>query len=114
GGARLQVGIHHEDHFVTGDELLLLGRQPHVAAMVSPSRPGSTAQHPKLRLVLAPLQRRLPEAVARLRERGGVLDVPAADRATFEADYLPRLRQQLPVTSSDGSVHLAEEVPPRL
>ncbi|MBE7324105.1 DEAD/DEAH box helicase [Nocardioides sp. Y6] len=113
-GTRLRVGVEHEGRFVTGDDLLLLGRQPHSAAILSPTRPHSGARYPKLRLVLAPLRRRLPESVVRLRERRGVLEVPAADRAAFESDYLPRLRQQLPVTSSDGSVELPAEVPPRL
>src|SRR5690606_1598807 len=98
----------------SGDDLLLLGRQPHTAALIAPTRNNSTALYPKLRLVLAPLQRRLPESLLRLHERGDAIAVPTSDRATFRADYLPRLRQQIPLTSSDGSLELPEELPPRL
>src|SRR5690606_23604859 len=94
--------------------LLLLGRQPHTAALVAPARANSTAAHPKVHLTLAPLSQRLPEALAQLHQRSDALAVPAADRAAFEADYLPRLRQHLEITSSDGSIALAEETPPRL
>ncbi|MFS3127471.1 SNF2-related protein [Nocardioides sp. Bht2] len=113
-GAQLRLGVWHEDQFLTGNSLLLLGRQPHSVALVAPTREGSTARHPKLRLVLAPLRHHLPEALLRVHQRGGAVEVPAADRASFEADYLPRLRQQLPITSSDSSVRLPEEIPPRL
>lgn len=113
GDAHLRVGVWHEERFVTGDELLLLGKEPHTVAMLAASRVHSTARYPRLRLVLAPLRRRLPEAVVRLHQRGA-LEVPAGDRAAFEADHLARLRQVLPVTSSDGSVVLADEVPARL
>lgn len=113
-GARLSIGVWHDERFVSGDDLLLLGRQPHSVALLAPTREGSTARHPKLRLVLAPLRRHLPEALLQIHQRGGVLEVPATDRAAFEEEYLPRLRQQLPVTSSDSSLLLAEEAPPRL
>jgi len=113
-GASLRLGVWHGEAFVSGEGLLLLGRRPHSVALVSPTRPGSTALHPRLHLVLAPLQQRLPEALLQVHRSGGSLEVPAGDRAAFETDYLPRLRQHLSVISSDGSVPLAEEVPPRL
>ncbi len=114
GDVRLRVGVWHEERFATGEELMLLGRQPHTAALVMPVRSHSRALHPRLRLVLAPLDRLLPEGVGQWHRRGGLVEVPAAGRATFEADHLPRLRQHLPVVSSDGTVALADEVPPRL
>ncbi len=113
-GTDLRLGVWFDDEFRTRDDLLLLGRQPHTAALIAPTRSNSTALHPKLRLVLAPLQRRLPESLLRLHQRGDTIAVPTADRAAFEADYLPRLRQQVPITSSDGSLALPEEHPPRL
>lgn len=114
GGARLDLGVWHDGRLFSGGDLLLLGREPHTVALVSPARANSTAAHPKVHLVLAPLQQRLPEVVAQLHQRGHGLTVPAADRAAFETDYLPRLRQHLEVTSSDGSLELVDEAPPRL
>ncbi|KQZ67090.1 DEAD/DEAH box helicase [Nocardioides sp. Root151] len=113
-GSRLTLGVWHGDRLVTGDSVHLIGRHPHGLALTVPTQPNSTAQVPMQRLLLAPLARRIPDALQRLHERGGLLNVPAKERATFERDYLPRLRNSLPITSSDGSIPLPDEVPPRL
>ena len=114
GGAQLRVGVWDDGRLYVGDDLLLLGRQPHTVALIAPARSNTTAAHPRVHLTLAPLVHPLPEVLAQLHRRGEALTVPAADRPAFEAEYLPRLRQQLPVSSADGTLELAEEVPPRL
>ncbi|KRF17027.1 hypothetical protein ASG90_06745 [Nocardioides sp. Soil797] len=113
-GSRLQVGAWHGDRHFSGESVRLIGREPHGLALLVPTQPNSTAQVPMQRLLLAPLARRLPDALRRIQARGGSLEVPATERESFERDYLPRLRNSLPVTSSDGSVPLPDEVPPRL
>src|SRR5690606_12227769 len=79
-GSQLRLGVWHEDRFVRGEELHLLGRQPHTVGVVTDVRARSTAAHPKVRLLLAPLHHRLPDALLDLHERGGTLDVPRSDR----------------------------------
>ena len=113
-GARMQVGVWHEDTFVTGSDLHLLGRHPHSVGLVRSVRVNTTAAHPRVRLLLARLGARVGEQVAHLHRQGGYLDVPQHDREQFERDYVPRLRQQFAVISTDGSTQLEEEKPPRL
>ena len=69
---------------------------------------------PHFALTLAPLAHPLPPSAQRLLTRREPLVIPAADRATFERDYLPRLRRQLPTGSRDGTLTLPEIEPPRL
>ncbi|MFC6154985.1 DEAD/DEAH box helicase [Nocardioides yefusunii] len=114
GATQLRVGVWNESHLHVDDELLLLGKVPHTAALVTPVRANTTAEHPKVHLTLAPLARRLPEALVQVHQRGEILAIPAEDKAAFEKEYLPRLRQQLVVTSSDAAIEIAEEAAPRL
>lgn len=64
-------------------------------------------------LVLAPFAATLGTGTTDLL-RGGEVLVPAADVDRFLAMYLGRLREQVTVISSDGSVDLPEPTPPRL
>ncbi|WP_067434930.1 DEAD/DEAH box helicase [Nocardioides jensenii] len=113
-GSRLALGVWLGDQHLSGESVQFVGRQPHGVSLTVPTQPNSTAQVPMQRLLLAPLARRVPEALRRLQEKGGLIDVPAPESASFVRDYLPRLRNSLPVTSSDGSIPLPDEVPPRL
>ena len=64
-------------------------------------------------LLLAPFAGPLdPEGLALL--RAGSVEVPNAAVADFAAEYLPRLQDRLPVTSSDASVTLPPPAPPTL
>ncbi len=65
-------------------------------------------------LTLAPLARPAGPQLRRLLATGEALTVPSEVEPRLVEDYLPRLRRQLPVVSSDGSVRLPEEVEPRL
>lgn len=112
--SRISVGVWHDDRHLSGDSVRLIGRQPHGVALLVPTVADSTAQSPKQRLLLAPLAGRIPDAVRQLHAQGGSLEVPAEDRETFERDYLPRLRNRMPLSSSDGSVLLPDQVAPDL
>ncbi|WP_235735845.1 DEAD/DEAH box helicase [Nocardioides alcanivorans] len=111
----LRLGVWHEEQFHTGDRMHLLGRPPHSVALL---RADETTTRPfggaKTAVRLAPLRRRAPESLLSLHEQGGEIEVPAGDSSRLVDDYLPRLRQGIEVTSSDGSITLPEEVPPRL
>lgn len=101
----LEVGVDHDGRWWAGDDLLLVGRQAHGLALLDPATGA---------LDLAPLDRVVPDAVRRLLESDEPLQVPPEQADRFVADYLPRLRRHLPVRSSDGSVAVPEEKPPRL
>ncbi|MEI5673094.1 MULTISPECIES: DEAD/DEAH box helicase [unclassified Nocardioides] len=105
GTARVEVGVEHEGRWWSGDDLLVVGRQGHGVALVDPA---SSA------LVLAPLDRIVPETVRQLVESPDPIRIPAGQGEQFVRDYLPRLRRHLAVASSDGAVALPEELPPAL
>jgi len=65
-------------------------------------------------LTLAPLRSRLPEDLKHFLRRSPTVQIPAEGRKVFDDDFLPRLRRHVPTASPDGSVELAEELPPRL
>jgi superfamily II DNA or RNA helicase len=105
GGARVEVGVDHDGRWWSGDDLLVVGRQGHGVALIDPVTS---------RLVLAPLDRIVPDPVRRLVESPDPLALPGDQAEVFVRDYLPRLRRHLPVASSDGSLPLPEELPPAL
>ncbi|HEX5533966.1 MAG TPA: DEAD/DEAH box helicase [Actinomycetales bacterium] len=63
-------------------------------------------------LLLVPLDPPLTDVQQRLVDQGR-LEIPQDELDAFVADYYPRLRQLIPVTS-DGSVALPQITPPRL
>jgi superfamily II DNA or RNA helicase len=97
---------------VPTEAVALLGTPPH-GAVVLPGTPGIPENLvPHGGLLLTAVQR-----VGRRAQRlltAGALQVPAADRDRFLADFYPALRRALPVRSSDGSVELPEVLPPQL
>jgi len=98
------------------DQLVVVGKG-HGLAVLEPAASGSEARRSRTadyRLVLGPLERPLPDAVARLLGRDHPIGVPEEDLPSFEADFLPRLRRQLSVGSSDGSVTVPEPARPVL
>jgi len=114
-GGRVRVGVWHSDELYTGEELQLLGRPAHGAALLrtAPGEP-SPWSTPQTRVRLARLRHAAPTALLDLHERGGEVEVPAGDAERLLTDYLPRLRQRIRVTSADESVVLPEEKPPSL
>ncbi|GGO72122.1 DNA helicase [Nocardioides deserti] len=105
GAARLVVGVWHDERFWTGDELLVVGQRGHGVGLLDEAA-GT--------LVLAPLDRLVPEPVRRLVENPDPLRIPADQGELFVSTHLPRLRRHLPVASRDGSVPVPEEQPPVL
>ena len=73
---------------------------------------GSTG--PTSRLLLAPLPRLTDPATLTWLQRQGPVVVPGADRDRFLAEYAPRLRRTIELTSTDDSVDFPEPSPPRL
>ena len=65
------------------------------------------------RLLLTPFTKPLTKATTALVEQGQTI-IPATDVTRFLSHYYPALRQQITVTSSDGSVALPQIRPPRL
>jgi len=63
-------------------------------------------------LVVARLEAMLSRELRQLVVDARPVVVPAADEERFLADFVPGLRQQVPVTSTDGSVPLPEHVAP--
>ncbi|HET6652254.1 MAG TPA: DEAD/DEAH box helicase [Nocardioides sp.] len=109
GDTHLGVGVRLDGEWHAADDVDLLGDQGHGVAVWSPGDPPTGWV-----LVLAPLTKGVGPEVRRLVASGDTLVVPAADRHDLVADFLPRLRRHVPVTSSDGSVELPEPVMPRL
>lgn len=103
--AELTVGVWHADRWWSKDELLVVGRRGHGIGLLD-EKTGD--------LVLAPLDRLVPEAVRRLLETPDPLRIPATQGSVFVETHLPRLRRHLPVASTDGSVPLPQEEPPAL
>ena len=65
------------------------------------------------RLVLAPLSRPADAATQDwLQHRRRAVDIPAADRDRFLAEFAPRLRRSVALTSTDPSVTFPEPSPP--
>ncbi|MDN4171518.1 DEAD/DEAH box helicase [Nocardioides sp. SOB77] len=105
GSARLAVGVWHDDRWWSGEELLVVGQRGHGIGLLD----ASTQE-----LVLAQLDRLVPEPVRRLLETPDPLLIPAEEGELFVTTHLPRLRRHLPVASTDGSVPVPEEQPPAL
>jgi len=117
GEVTVRIGLWCDDAWwpdATG-EIVLIGEpeQPAhgVALLRSTPAPRGGAQR---ELTLAPLRQPWPTALRSSLSTSQPLVVPAAQWARFEADFLPRLRRQLPVESADGSVQLPEPERPRL
>ncbi|MFP5253122.1 MAG: SNF2-related protein [Actinomycetes bacterium] len=112
--ARLALGVRVDEEWYSSDELDVLGPTGHGVALWAPPADPAGGSGASWSLTLAPLDRPIGPAVRRLLGVDGVLVVPATDREDLVADYLPRLRRHLPVTSSDGTVDLPEPAEPRL
>ena len=65
-------------------------------------------------ITLAPTERELTAQDKNLLLQGNPVEVPEADAPVFLEKFYPRLRQVLPVTSSDSSVRFPEILPPAL
>ncbi|WP_311200816.1 SNF2-related protein [Micrococcus terreus] len=78
-----------------------------------PPDPGRSAQG-SVRLRMIPTAEEIPAAARELMDRGGQMTIPGPERDEFLREFQPRLRAQLPLTSADGSVPLAEPTPPVL
>jgi superfamily II DNA or RNA helicase len=63
---------------------------------------------------LAPSAGPVPDVVAQLVGATKPLEIPRNGRAAFVRDYVPELLQRVQVSSSDGSVDVPEQEPPRL
>jgi hypothetical protein len=111
GGLRGVVGLPEEvwapaelfDATQTADPAFgLLGDPAHGAYwLAAPATPGGPRE-----LVLARLERPLPTELRRLVQRRAGLEIPAADRERFLADFVPALRRALPVTTTDDTIEL--------
>ncbi len=113
-GSEVRLGVALDGDLLSGDEVHLLGARPHTVGLVRPVRVGTTAAHPKVSLLLAPLAVTVPPALAELHRRDGTIAVPRADREAFEETFLPRLREHLRVSSSDASLDGGDSTPARL
>jgi superfamily II DNA or RNA helicase len=69
---------------------------------------------PNLSVTVAPTARPLSADQRALFSRPEQISVPGRDVPEFLADYYPRLRRTIPITSADASVRLPEFVPPML
>ncbi|MBC9734353.1 SNF2-related protein [Nocardioides marmotae] len=103
--ARLTVGVWHDQRWWSGEELLIVGQRGHGIGLLDPVTED---------LVLAQLDRLVPEPVRRLVETPDPLVIPPDQADLFLTTHLPRLRRHLPVSSTDGSVAVPEEQPPAL
>ncbi|MFC7752308.1 DEAD/DEAH box helicase [Tsukamurella soli] len=109
GDVRIALGVDLEGRFVSGEDLVPIGRPAHGVGVLSPGqRPGRSV------LQLVRLHHRLPEVVSDIVADAGYLTVPVADREKLAENYLPRLARALPVGSTDGTVTFATPEPPRL
>jgi superfamily II DNA or RNA helicase len=87
-----------------------------------PENAGAIADHgvygyqltPPAAFVLAPTASPLTDEQRTLLGRPSGVVVPAPDVVEFLADYYPKLRQAIPVTSTDASVQFPATVPPVL
>lgn len=104
-GGHLRVGVWLGGEFHAGEGLDVLGRPAHGVALLG-GEPSVVR--------LARLARLAPSPVLRLVDVNSSLEIPPGDTDTLVDAYLPRLRQSVGVTSSDGSIDLPEEVPPTL
>ncbi len=116
---RAPRGVELRPEAISGDrswpaEQLLVVGKGHGIAVLDPVEPPDRARTPHYALLLGPTDRPIPESVGRLLGRDEPIGVPEEDLGTFESEFLPRLRRQLPVASSDGSVALPEPARPTL
>jgi superfamily II DNA or RNA helicase len=107
--SHLRLGVRVGEEWYAAEDLDVLGDGGQGVALWQPTDDPRTWA-----LTLAPLTRPLGPETRRLLAAGGSLVVPGADRDHLVAEYLPRLQRHVPVTSSDGSVILAEPAVPRL
>ncbi|MDQ1288354.1 MAG: hypothetical protein QG622_1919 [Actinomycetota bacterium] len=106
-GGRLATGdveVPAERHQLLGDPVHGMLWWPPDS---DPSRSGKSHG-----ITLAPLAKEIPGLVATLLNQGPIT-VPASDAEAFLGDFYPRLREQLTVVSSDGSVAFPQPPPPR-
>jgi superfamily II DNA or RNA helicase len=103
GETRLALEVRHDGRAFARDELITVGNPAHGVTLMADGE-----------AVLAPLRRPVPASLIRLAAATGPTHIPAAERPEFDAEVLPILLRQLPVTSSDGSVDIPEPVAPRL
>jgi superfamily II DNA or RNA helicase len=75
---------------------------------------GSTSSSNELHLTLAPLAHPVSAQMRALATALEPLRIPATDEPAFLSDYYPFLRQQLTLTSSDGSFDLPQTARPVL
>ncbi len=88
----------------------LIGDPAHGAYwLAAPSTPGGARQ-----VMLARLERPLPTELRRLVTQRSTLDVPAADRDRFLADFLPALQRAVPVVTSDETIELPTAPVPQI
>jgi len=107
--AHLRLGVRLGDDWYGADGLDVLGRSGHGVALWRP-----TDHRGHRAVTLAALVRPVGPQTRRLLRADDSIRVPAEDREGLVSDYLPRVNRHLPVTSSDGSVTVAEPVLPRL
>ncbi len=107
--AHLRLGVRAADEWHDQDGIDVLGRAGHGVALWRP-----TEVPARWALTLAPLRRAAGPQTRRLLLSDDSIRVPASGRHDLVTEYLPRLGRHLPVTSSDGTVTLAEPVLPRL
>ena len=103
-GPRVQLGPDELDEPSLG----VLGDPAHGLFWTSPGADGSEDLH------LARLEPMIAPELQRMILEGQRLPVPAADRERFLAEFVPRLQQSVPVSSSDRSVRLPDAVEPAL
>nr|WP_246297457.1 DEAD/DEAH box helicase [Janibacter cremeus] len=103
-GLRLRPTVTAADGVpdISRSEIQVVGQPGHGVALLGDS------------LTLAPLAVEVAPGLADLVRDTGELAIPEDDVDRFLALYLARLREQVSVTSSDGSVDLPEPTPPRL
>ena len=101
-GLSLQAQLSFDGEPLPTEMTLLIGRPAHGIAWWSEGTPSSPS-----RLSLAPLKTPIDEGMRGILE-ASVVDVPARDEKRFVTEFLPSLRQRVPVASSDESIELPE------
>jgi superfamily II DNA or RNA helicase len=101
-GLSLQAQLSFDGEPLSPEMSLLIGHPAHGIAWWSEGTQSSPS-----RLSLAPLATPIDEGMQAILERSG-LDVPTRDEQRFVDEFLPTLRQRVPVGSSDESIELPE------
>ncbi len=105
-GVVLEPVVVHADRRLPLSSVTLIGDPAH-GLFIEQERPDGAE------LLLVPLDPVLTQVQQRLVDQGR-LDIPEDGLDAFVADYYPRLRHLIGVTSPDGSVALPQITPPRL